>query len=217
MPYRMIDFIKHARPALAAAAFLMGAPMAVLAQDAPAASDSQQWLKVCDPKNAAVCAVTKDYVVESGPQALATFTVQSTADPKKYGLGITVPPGFVFPPGVPVSIDGAKKTTAQYVVCWPDGPKSTRVMCIAQAQVADDFVTALKKGGAVQLQLTTGDNKTVPIAFSLAGFSKVFDGPDMGQAAITKQREDTAKLFEQKAQQRGQQLIDAQRQGKSGG
>lgn len=217
MPNRTIEFLKHARPALAAAVFLMGAPVAVLAQDAPQGGDIQQWLKVCDPKQPKVCAVTKDYVVESGPQALATFTIQTTADPKKYGVGVTVPPGFIFPPGVPISVDGTKKTTAQYVVCWPDAPKSPRVMCIAQAQVADDFVTSLKKGGTLEIQLTTGDAKTVPIDFSLSGFSKVFDGPDMGEAAIAKQREETAKMFQDKAQQRGQQLIDEQRKAKASG
>ena len=65
--------------------------------------------------------MTKDYVVESGPNALATFTVQTTPDPKKFGIGVTVPPGFIFPPGIPISVDGNKKATAQYVMCWPDG------------------------------------------------------------------------------------------------
>ena len=217
MPDRTIEFLRYARPVVTAAAFLMGASAAAMAQDAPSASDMQKWIKICDPKNAAMCMVTKDYVVESGPQALATFTVRNTADPKKFGIGLTVPPGFIFPPGIPISIDGNKMATAHYVVCWPDGPKSTRVMCIAQADAADDFITAMKKGGTLELQLTTGDAKTVPIDFSLAGFTKTFDGPDMGEQALNKQREDTAKFFEQKAQQRGQQLIDEQRKAKASG
>ncbi len=217
MPNRTTEFLKHARPVAAAAALLMGASLAAMAQDAPSGGDTQQWLKICDPKKPDICAVTKDYVVESGPQALATFTLQTTADPKKFGIGITVPPGFIFPPGIPISVDGTKKGTAQYVICWPDAPKSQHVVCIAQAPAAEDFVTALKKGGTLEIELTTGDAKTVPIDFSLAGFSKTFDGPDMGEAALAKQREDTAKLFQQKAQQRGQQLIDAQRKDKAGG
>ncbi len=143
--------------------------------------------------------------------------MQTTADAKKLSIGVTVPPGFIFPPGIPISVDGAKKATAKYVLCWPDGPKSTRVMCIAQAQVADDFVTSLKKGGTLEMQLTTGDAKTVPIDFSLSGFTAVFDGPDMGEAALTKQREANAKMFQEKAQQRGQQLIEEQRKAKAGG
>ncbi len=221
MPDRTIEFLRHARPVVAAAVFLMGASAVAMAQSAPAASasasDIQKWIKICDPKNASLCAVTKDYVVESGPQAIATFTVRNSTDPKKFGIGVTVPPGFIFPPGIPINIDGNKLATAHYVVCWPDGPKSTRVMCIAQADASGDFVSAMKKGGTLELQLTTGDAKTVPIDFSLSGFTKVFDGPDMGQQALTKQREETATFFEQKAQQRGQQLIDEQRKAKASG
>ena len=56
MPNRTIDFIKHARPAMAAAAFLMGASVAAMAQDAPTGGDIQQWLKVCNPKHPNVLA-----------------------------------------------------------------------------------------------------------------------------------------------------------------
>ncbi len=89
--------------------------------------------------------------------------------------------------------------------------------CIAQAQVADDFVSALKKGVEAAAVADTGDTKTLPIDFSLAGFSKSFDGPDIGEAAVAKQREEAAKIFQQKAQERGQQLIEEQRKQKSGG
>ncbi len=91
------------------------------------------------------------------------------------------------------------------------------MVCIAQAEATADVVSTLKKGGTVEISLVSANCKSVPIDFSLSGFTKVFDGPDMGEAALTKQREETAKIFQQKAQQRGQQLIDAQRQGKSGG
>ena len=217
MRNRTTEFFKHARPALIAAAFLMGAPVAAMAQNAPTGGDISQWLKVCSPANPKICAVTKDYVVESGPNALATFSLQSGAAPDKFGISLTVPTGFVFPPGIPVSIDSTKVATAHYVVCLPAAPKSQSVVCIAQADATPDMVSALKKGGTVEIQLTTGNSKTVPIDFSLSGFTKVFDGPDMGEAALAKQREETAKIFQQRAQQRSQQLIDAQRQGKAGG
>jgi hypothetical protein len=65
--------------------------------------------------------------------------------------------------------------------------------------------------------MTAGDSKVVSIEFSLAGFSKSFDGPDLGEAAVAKQREDAAKIFQQKAQERGQQLIEEQRKQKAAG
>jgi hypothetical protein len=37
----------------------------------------------------------------------------------------------------------------------------------------------------------------------------------MGEAALAKQREDTVKIFQQKAQERGQQLIEEQRKAKA--
>ncbi len=213
MPNRMIQFLRGARPALAAAALLVGAPAAVMAQDAPAGGDVSQWIKVCNPKQQTDCAVTKDYVVETGP--LATFTIRTSSDPKKFIVGVTVPPGFIFPPGIPISVDSGKKTTAHYLICWPDAPKSQHVVCIAQAEVSEAFVSSMKKGGKLQLQLTSGDAGVVPVDFSLGGFAKVFDGPDMCEQALSKQRDALAKMFQQKAQQRGQELIDAQR--KNGG
>ena len=128
-----------------------------------------------------------------------------------------MPPGFIFPPGIPISVDGNKMATAQYVLCWPDGPKSQRVMCIAQAEVADDFVTRPEEGRKLELQLITGDAKTVPIDFSLVRLHQGLRRADMGEAALAKQREDNAKIFQQKAQQRGQQLIDEQRKAKASG
>ena len=215
MPNRMIQLLRRARPAMAAAVLVVGAPAAVMAQGAPTGGDVSQWIKVCNPKQATDCAVTKDYVVETGP--LATFTIRTTSDPKKFIVGVTVPPGFIFPPGIPLSIDGVKKTTAHYLICWPDAPKSQHVVCIAQAEVPESFVASMKKGGKLELQLTSGDAGVVPVNFSLGGFSKVFDGPDMGEQALAKQRDQLAKMFQQKAQQRGQQLIDAQRKQEGGG
>jgi invasion protein IalB len=184
---------------------------------APAAGDIAQWVKVCNPKQPAMCSVTKDYVSESGPAPLATFSVQTTPDPKKYALGILVPLGFVFPPGIPINVDGDKKSTAQYVICLPESPQSQAVACIARAEVGDDIVGAMKKGSKLELQLTGGDGKVVSLAFSLAGFSKSFDGPDMGEATVAKQREDAAKIFQEKAAERGKQLIQEQQKQKAGG
>lgn len=215
MSYRTIEFFTSGKFIAAAALALMCAPAAANAQ--AKAGDVSQWLKVCNPQQPEICSVTKDYISESMTGALARFTIQSTPDPKKYAVAILVPLGFVFPPGIPVDVDGSKKATAQYVICVPESPQSPQVICIAQAQVTDEFIGSLKAGNMLKLQLTTGDNKQVPIEFSLVGFSKSFDGPDLGEAAVAKQREEAAKIFQQKAQERGQQLIEEQRKAKGGG
>jgi invasion protein IalB len=204
------------------------APAAPAAAPAPAAEapaaggatqsgDVAQWLKVCNPQQPNICSITKDYVAETGPGALARFTIQTTPDPKKFAVAVLVPLGFVFPPGIPITIDGEKKATAQYVICLPESPQSQSVVCVAQVPVADDFIATLKKGSKLQIAMTAGDSKVITIDFSLAGFSKSFDGPDLGEAAVAKQREDAAKIFQQKAQERGQQLIEEQRKQKAAG
>jgi invasion protein IalB len=179
--------------------------------------DITQWIKVCNPQQPAMCSVTKDFVSESGPTPLATFSVQTTPDPKKYAIGILVPLGFVFPPGIPLTVDGEKKGAAQYVICLPESPQSQSVACIARAEVGEDFVGTMKKGSKLEMQLTGGDGKVIPLAFSLGGFSKSFDGPDMGEATVAKQREEAAKIFQEKAAERGKKLIEEQQKQKSGG
>ena len=232
MRNRTIDFTTHLRRAAVAVLALAWAPVAMAAPATPApaaapaapsaaaaptSGDIAQWIKVCNPQQPAMCSVTKDFVSGSGPAPLATFSVQTTPDPKKYALGILVPLGFVFPPGIPINVDGDKKGTAQYVICLPESPQSQSVACIARAEVGDDFVGVMKKGSKLELQLTGGDGKVVPLAFSLAGFSKSFDGPDMGEAAVAKQRDEAAKIFQQKAAERGKKLIEEQQKMKAGG
>ncbi len=213
MSHRTIQFFKHVPHAVAAAMILSGASGAALAQSAPATGDVAQWVKQCNPQQPDICNISKDYVSANLPGPLATFIVQTTADPKKFQIGLQVPLGFVFPPGIPISVDGEKKATGQYVICLPP-PQGQSVLCLAQAPVTDDFIAALKKGSKLELTLTDGSNKAVPLNFSLAGFSKSFDGPDQGEAALAKQRAENAQLFQKMMDQKKQELIDAQRKQK---
>jgi invasion protein IalB len=208
-----------AKPATPAPAAKPAAPAAAApaAAPAPTSGDVAQWVKVCNPQQPAMCSVTKDFVSESGPAPLATFSVQTTPEPKKYALGILVPLGFVFPPGIPINVDGDKKGTAQYVICLPESPQSQAVACIARAEVGEDFIGTMKKGTKLDLQLTGGDGKVVPLTFSLAGFSKSFDGPDMGEATVAKQRQEAARIFQEKAAERGKKLIEEQQKQKASG
>jgi invasion protein IalB len=164
MSHRTTEFFRRARVAGAAALALAMLPAAAWAQQAPAAApaapaaapapaaggagapqngDVAQWLKVCNPQQPTVCSVTKDYVSETGPGALARFTIQSTPDPKKFAVAVLVPLGFVFPPGIPINVDGQKLATAQYVICLPESQQSQSVVCVAQVPVTDDFIGTL--------------------------------------------------------------------------
>ena len=218
-PAALAQAAKPATPAAPAPAAKPAAPTAPApaAAQSPTSGDVAQWIKVCNPQQATMCSVTKDFVSESGPAPLATFSVQTTPDPKKFAIGILVPLGFVFPPGIPLAVDGEKKAAAQYVICLPESPQSQSVACIARAEVGDEFIGTMKKGSKLEMQLTGGDGKVIPLGFSLAGFSKSFDGPDMGEATVAKQREQAAKIFQEKAAERGKKLIEEQQKQKAGG
>jgi invasion protein IalB len=185
---------------------------AAKAAPAPAPNASATpWVKICgtDPQTKKEgCVVSQELRAETG-QPIATVSIQNTPDPKKYGLGLVVPLGFVLPPGVVLNIDNEKKATAPFVICIPGGQKQ-QPACVAQAVVADDFVGALKKGNKLSLVLTTAQGKAIPIDVSLSGFAKSFDGPGVDKAAAENVRQQLAKGLQERAQEARQKLIDQQ-------
>jgi invasion protein IalB len=190
-------------------------PAAKAAAPAPAAAANNQapspWIKVCgtDPQTKKEgCVVSQELRAETG-QPIATISIQNTPDPKKYGLGLVVPLGFVLPPGIVINVDGDKKATAPFVICIPGGQKQPPA-CVAQAVVADDLVSALRKGTKMSLVVTSAQGKTIPIDVSLSGFAKSFDGPGVDKAAAENVREQLAKGLQERAQEARQKLIDQQ-------
>lgn len=217
--------------ALVGMGLLFAASVPALAQDnaAPAApagptasapsSPSSPWIKVCN-KNAEtgqeICVVTQELRAETG-QPIAVVTLQLGQEPGKYGLGIVVPVGFVLPPGIALNVDGAKQGAAQYTICLPPSTNQPSV-CLAQAPVDDNFVTALKKGNKLQLVVLTPQNKQIPIELSLAGFSKTFDGPGIDRAAAEAQRKQLSDALQKSAEEARKKLIEQQQKelGKTG-
>ena len=232
MSYRIREFAASGRRLAFAALAATLLPMAAMAQDgaepapdappapkppaaapAPAQGAPAAWLKVCGPDQATkkeTCVVSQEIRAESG-QAIASVSLQpSAADPKKYGLGIVVPLGFVLPPGIGINVDGEKKATAQYVICIP-GAQRQPPMCVAQAALADDFIATLKRGKQMDLMITTPQGKTVPVEVTLVGFAKAFDGPGLDRAAAENVRDQLAKGLQQRADEARQKLIDQQK------
>lgn len=188
------------------------------AAPAPAAPASP-WIKVCNknPKtNQEICVVTQELRAETG-QPIAVVTLQLGQEPGKYGLGIVVPVGFVLPPGIALNVDGAKQGAAQYTICLPPANNQPPV-CLAQAPVDENFVTALKKGNKLQLVVVTPQNKQIPIELSLAGFSKTFDGPGIDRAAAEAQRKQLSEALQKSAEEARKKLIEQQQKelGKTG-
>ena len=162
-----------------------------------------QWVKVCDPNNAQLCQITQDYGLVGAQSPIGSVSIQTSPDPNKFGIGIQVPLGFMLQAGVPLSVDGTKKGSAQFITCLPS-PQSSAYFCLAQALVDSAFIDALKKGKALQLALAAPDRTGTTLVFPLDTFADAYSGPD--QAALARQREDAAKVLAEKAKERAKQL-----------
>ena len=214
--------------ALAAAALIGGAnaASAASAQDATsaaaappaAAGDASQqpqspWVKTCatqtDPNTPQICITSQEmWLTQDGSQRVS-FSIQPTADPKKYGVGGFVPLGFVIPAGVALGVDGKQTGQAQYVQCNP--PVSQLPPgCLITAQVDDTFVAALRKGTELDLVLTNAKNQQLPVQLSLAGFAKTYDGQGIDPVAARAQEAAQSKPLQDAARAAAQKLIDAQ-------
>ncbi len=169
----------------------------------PAQVSPAEWVKVCAPNNAKLCQISEDYALNGGDQVIGSISVQTSPDANKFSLGIQVPIGFLLPAGIPISVDGTKKTTAPFITCLPS-PQGPSFFCLAQAEVDGGFVDMLKKGKNLQLSLTSMNKTNTTLDFPLATFTSALEGPD--QAALARQRDDAAKALAEKAKERAKQL-----------
>jgi invasion protein IalB len=190
---------------------LAASPMAS-AQDAPAAPEpSSPWIKVCNTNpqtNAESCVVTQELRAETG-QPIAVVTLQIGQEAGKYGLGVVVPIGFVLPPGILLAVDGNEVGKAGYTICIPPANNQPSV-CLAQAPVNEDFVTALKRGNKLDLVVVNPQQRQIPISLSLAGFSKAYDGPGVDRAAAEAQRRQLSDALQKSAEEARKKLIEQQ-------
>lgn len=205
-----IPLVQLGTQSLAGLGFLLAASAAATAQDAPT-TPATPWIKVCNTNpdtNQEICVVTQELRAETG-QPIAVVTLQQSQESGKYGVGVVVPIGFVLPPGIAISVDGAKVATAQYTICIPPANNQASV-CLAQAGVNEDFVTALKRGNKLSLVMVNPQNKQIPIEMSLAGFSKTFDGPGIDRAAADAQRKQLSDALQKSAEEARKKLIEQQ-------
>ncbi len=186
------------------------APEAAPAPPAAAAPVSP-WLKVCNvhpQTKAEICVVTQEVRAETG-QPIAAVTIQKLKDEGKYGVGLVVPIHVRLPEGVTLTVDGEKKAAAQYVMCIPQSQQQPAA-CVAQAELTEDFISALRKGNELALVVVNPQNKPIGIRLSLVGFSKTFDGPGVDRAAAEAQREQLSEALQKSAEEARKKLIEQQ-------
>ena len=213
--------VQFALRSLGAALALCIVPAVASAQETPApapapappaaAAPPSPWLKVCNlhpQTKTEICVITQEVRAETG-QPIAAVTIQKLKDEGKYGIGLVVPIHVRLPEGVTLTVDGEKKATAQYVMCIPQSQQQPSA-CVAQAELAEDFISSLRKGNELALIVVNPQNKPIGIKLSLAGFSKTFDGKGVDRAAAEAQREQLSEALQKSAEEARRKLIEQQ-------
>ena len=182
------------------------------AQPPAAAGQPQQiplvysaWIKLCgknpqDPNAKELCQTMKEAHMESGQFVAAAALIEMGGEPKKI-LQLILPTRLLLPPGTRVTVDANPPSDGPFIICAPE-------FCMAQHEVADDFVAKLKAGQTLQIQAINDQKQTVSYLLPLADFAKAHDGPPTDPKVLEEQRKDAQKKMQDELLKRGE---DAQK------
>ncbi len=155
--------------------FAAGAP--ALAQSIP-----QGWFKICSKQeDNDICNVQNITTAETGQLVIGVSMIEVKGKVNRKLFQVSVPSGRLIPPGIAISIDGAKPQKLDYVTCFPD-------RCIAEATLSDQLVAAFKKGAKVTLTSINFQSQANPIDVALKGFGDAYDGEGLKQSDLEERR-----------------------------
>ena len=192
-------------PALAVAASTL-LPTTAIAQQ----TQSQTWVKVCSKIGETdICNVKYDVITGTGQLVTGVNLLQSKGKTTRRIFQVAVPSGRYIPEGIKVQIDKGKVNTLPYSLCLPD-------RCLAEIQLSEGLVKALKGGGNLTLTSTNFRAKKNPIQVSLKGFTAVFDGPPLKRSEVDDRQKKLQEELQKKAKATADKLKAAQDAAKSG-
>jgi invasion protein IalB len=190
--------------------FALGAAVAtafLMPQIATAQSNNTQptWVKVCNvdaTSKREVCWVRQELRAGTG-QFIASATIsQFTGDPE-VSFALAVPLGMQLQQGMRAQVDGGKQTEIAFAICYPNA-------CVGEAKVSGDFVSSLKAGGELRVSMINPGEKIVFFTFSLAGFTKTYDGDGLDIVAADERQNELLAALRAKADEKQKRLIEAQ-------
>lgn len=170
----------------------LSAPVVALAQDAAAPSAepsgeilspsgtagtptasggaTQNWAKVCEPKDdGKKFCVVYQVVVSSNNQFLGQFVLRDDPGQESRLVAIAaVPLGVLLPFGMTWQIDGGKPIRVPYMLC-------DLRSCSTQLVINEAYVNSLKKGNKLLLTAKNRKNEDLTITINLAGFTSTYD------------------------------------------
>ena len=185
------------------------------AQAAPAAAPDgkpveTQWFKVCTKQGENdICNTQFTLVADTRQLVTAINLIDVKGKVTQRVLQAVVPTGRVIPAGVQLQIDKAAPQTMGYSVCFPD-------RCIAEAQLNDTVIAALKKGTTLTVTSVNFQRQQNPIKITLSGFSKAYDGAPVAQPELAQRQQELNDALKKQADARRKKFEDAQAAAKSG-
>ena len=205
---RLMDW----RVIAAASVLAMGPTVAPAQQAAPTAGDLAGWNKICyaDAAGAQSCTVLFQIVAETG-QLVAQASINSRAGQPNmvFQAWIINQQGVYVGAGIRIMVDTNAPTDIPFAIC-------DATYCIAERQVDNNFVNALKAGNnmsvSAMIRQPNGQPQQVDLPVTLRGFTAAFDGPGLDEAQAAALTEQLNRALQDRAAAARQRLIQQQQQ-----
>ncbi|MEM7300379.1 MAG: invasion associated locus B family protein [Pseudomonadota bacterium] len=169
---------------------------------------SQSWFKVCSKSGENdICNVQFNVTADTGQLVTAVNLLTVKGQINRRIFQVAVPTGRFLPAGVEVKIDEGKANKLTYSICLPN-------RCLAEVQLTDDLVNALKRGGKIRLTSVNFQNKKNPIDVTLQGFTAAYDGEPISQDKFKERQEKLQSELQKKAEEARRKLEEAQKAAK---
>ncbi|NKB53294.1 MAG: invasion associated locus B family protein [Rhizobiaceae bacterium] len=170
----------------------------------------QSWAKICSKVGETdICNVKYDVITNTGQLVTGVNLLQSKGKTKRRIFQVAVPSGRYIPEGIKVQIDNGNTNTLPYSLCLPD-------RCLAEIQLSEGFVNALKAGGELTLTSTNFRAAKNPVKVSLKGFTAAFDGPPLKRSEVQDRQKKLQEELQKKAKATADKLKAAQDAAKTG-
>jgi len=171
---------------------------------------AQAWVKICSKIGETdVCNVKYDVITNTGQLVTGVNLLQSKGKTNRRIFQVAVPSGRYIPEGIKVKIDNGKENTLPYSLCLPD-------RCLAEIQLSEGLVKALKAGGELTLTSTNFRAAKNPVKVSLKGFTTAFKGPPLKRSEVQDRQQKLGEELKKKAKETADKLKAAQDAAKSG-
>lgn len=164
---------------------------------------ANDWEKVCNNNSSSkVCNTVKDVVTPYG-QPLAIFNVVEKEKQKL--LQVTVPTGRHIPEGISFQIGNGVVKKLDYSYCLPSN-------CVAQGDIDDTIINALKTSDKIKIISINFDGQSNPVEVQLNGFAKAYNSKGITEKEFADRRNKVANSIAAKEEKSLEKLMQAQQQ-----